>query len=176
MANKKRKSFLDLLNIKSKRKVEVPEPKKVNFQENDNNYKERLDNEHLQKMEAKEPLESSEWLAKAAEDGQLTLDVYQTDKDIIIKSTIAGVKPEDLDISYNNGMVTIKGERKGEEKIDQQNYFYQELYWGGFSRSVILPTDIDEDNIQAELKNGILTVKLPKKEEKHKKKIEVKTT
>lgn len=95
-------------------------------------------------------------------EGQLTIDVYQTDDDIIIKSTIAGVKPEDLDVSINNDMLTIKGERKFEDEVSEENFYYQECYWGGFSRSVVLPVDVVPEKIEATLKNGILTVKLPK--------------
>jgi HSP20 family protein len=106
-------------------------------------------------------------------EGQLTIDVYQTDNDIVIKSTIAGVKPEDLDISINNDMVTIKGERKNEELIDHNNYYYQECYWGSFSRSVLLPVDIISDKAEASLKNGILTLRLPKADTTKIKKIQV---
>lgn len=98
----------------------------------------------------------------ATADGQLTIDVYQTDTEIVIKSTIAGVKPEDLDVSINNDMVTIKGERKNDEAVSPENYYYQECYWGGFSRSVVLPVDIISDKAEASLKNGILTIRLPK--------------
>ena len=79
-------------------------------------------------------------------EGQLTIDVYQTDNDIVVKSTIAGVKPEDLDVSISNDMVTIRGERRKEELVEEENYYYQECYWGPFSRKVILPENIDIDS------------------------------
>ncbi len=106
-------------------------------------------------------------------EGQLTIDVYQTDDDVIIKSTIAGVKPEDLDVSINNDMVTIRGERKQDEEISAENYYYQECYWGPFSRSVILPVEIVSDKTEATMKNGILTLKLPKADTTKTKKIQV---
>ena len=106
-------------------------------------------------------------------EGQLTIDVYQTDNDIFIKSTIAGVKPEDLDVAINNDMVTIKGERKQEDAVPQENYYYQECYWGPFSRSVLLPVDIISDKAEAALKNGILTIRLPKADVTKVKKIQV---
>jgi HSP20 family protein len=106
-------------------------------------------------------------------EGQLTIDVYQTDNDIVIKSTIAGVKPEDLDVSINNDMVTIRGERKNEEQVSEDNYYYQECYWGGFSRSVILPVDIISEKAEASMKNGILTIRLPKADSNKTKKIQV---
>ena len=104
----------------------------------------------------------------------MTIDVYQTESDIIIKSTIAGVKPEDLDIAITNDMVTIRGKREREEEIKQQNYYYQECYWGAFSRSVILPVDVAADKSEATMKNGILTLRLPKVEKEQTKKIKVK--
>ncbi|HAI74484.1 MAG TPA: hypothetical protein DCS28_00400 [Candidatus Moranbacteria bacterium] len=106
-------------------------------------------------------------------EGQLTIDVYQTDTDVVIKSTIAGVKPEDLDVSINNDMLTIRGERKNEEQIQEENYYYQECYWGSFSRSVILPVDVIADKIEASMKNGILTVRMPKAANNRAKKIQV---
>lgn len=107
------------------------------------------------------------------DEGQLTIDVYQTENDIVIKSTIAGVKPEDLDVAINNDMVTIKGERKSEEVVDEENYYYQECYWGSFSRSVVLPVDVLADKAEASLKNGILTICLPKAASNKAKKIQV---
>lgn len=106
-------------------------------------------------------------------EGQLTIDVYQTENDIVIKSTIAGVKPEDLDVSINNDMVTVKGERKNEEIVEHGNYYYQECYWGSFSRSVLLPVDVIPEKADAALKNGILTIRLPKADTTKTKKIQV---
>lgn len=121
-----------------------------------------------------EPAQMSEetsWSGDA--EGQLTIDVYQTESDVVIKSTIAGVKPEDLDVDINNDMVTIKGERKSEEEVTQDNYYYQECYWGSFSRSVVLPVDVLADKADASLKNGILTIRLPKAETNKAKRIQV---
>lgn len=106
-------------------------------------------------------------------EGQLTIDVYQTENDIVIKSTIAGVKPEDLDVSINSDMVTIRGERKNEENVPEENYYYQECYWGQFSRSVILPVDVLADKAEASMKNGIFTLRLPKADTTRTKKIQV---
>lgn len=107
-------------------------------------------------------------------EGALTIDVYQTDNDIVIVSTIAGVTAKDLDVSITNDMVTVSGERKNPVKVRQENYFYQECYWGPFSRSVILPIDVDAEKALAELKDGVLTVTLPKSEKVKIKKIPVK--
>ena len=102
------------------------------------------------------------WLAEEYEEGQLSIDVYQTPSKIIVKSTIAGVKSEDIDISINNDMLTIRGRREMQEKIREEDYLYKECYWGSFSRSIILPVEIDSENIDASLENGVLTVTLPK--------------
>jgi|SRR3989344_2751886 len=99
---------------------------------------------------------------KADYDGQLTVDVFQTDKDIVIQSTIAGVDHSDLDISVTKEMVTIKGKRTAPDKVKSSDYYYQELFWGPFSRSIILPEDIDSDKAKASMKNGLLTIRLPK--------------
>ncbi len=123
-----------------------------------------------------EPATQTAWEPEAETadaDGQLTIDVYQTDNDIVIKSTIAGVKPEHLDVGINNDMITIKGERMMEEEVSEENYYYQECYWGSFSRSVVLPTDVLTDKIDATLKNGILTIRLPKADTTKTKKIQV---
>lgn len=106
-------------------------------------------------------------------EGQLTIDVFQTPKEIIIKSTIAGVGPENIDVSIDNDMVTIKGERKNSHEVSEEDYYYQECYWGAFSRSVILPVDVIADKAVAKLKNGILTLRLPKAKESKTKKISV---
>ncbi|MFC1644463.1 Hsp20/alpha crystallin family protein [Patescibacteria group bacterium] len=110
---------------------------------------------------------------EADDDGQLTIDVYQTDTEVVIKSTIAGVKPEDLDVSINNDMVVIKGERTNEEEIKEEDFYYQECYWGSFSRSIVLPVDVLSEKAEASLKNGILTLRLPKAETNKIKKIQV---
>jgi HSP20 family protein len=105
--------------------------------------------------------ESSDWLEDGNE-GQLSVDVFQTSEHVVIKSTIAGVKPEDIDVSINNDMITIRGERHQEEEIQEDDYYYQECYWGAFSRSIILPVEVKSEEVDATLKNGVLTVKLPK--------------
>ena len=117
------------------------------------------------------PAEDEGWAGDS--EGQLTIDVYQTDNDIVIKSTIAGVKPEDLDVSINNDMVTIRGDRKNEEVVESENYYYQECYWGTFSRSVILPVEVIADKAEAAMKNGILTIRLPKADTTKSKRIQV---
>lgn len=115
---------------------------------------------------------AGDWMTES--EGQLTIDVYQTPNEIVIMSTIAGVSPEDIDITMANDMITIKGNRKKNEEVQEEDYYYQECYWGPFSRSVILPIDIEVDQAQASMKNGILTIRLPKIEKVKTKKITIK--
>ena len=95
-------------------------------------------------------------------EGHLTIDVFQTEDDVVIQSTIAGADTNDLDISVTNDMVTIKGKRAPEQKIKSSDYYWQELYWGPFSRSIILPVDVNSGAAKASMKNGLLTIRLPK--------------
>ena len=113
----------------------------------------------------KEPQEASE--------GSLTVDVYRDDGDIVIQSTSAGATAPDLDITILNYMVTIKGARQPETKVRQNNYYYQELYWGPFSRSIILPEEVDADAAKASMKNGILTIRLPTLEKAKTKRLKI---
>ena len=106
--------------------------------------------------------------------GQLAVDVYQTPKEIIIKTMVAGVKPEDLDISITRDMVTIAGSRSVSEEIIDEDYFHQELYWGSFSRSIVLPAEIDVDAAEAIEKQGLLILKLPKVDKDRQSKVKVK--
>ncbi|MAF13692.1 MAG: hypothetical protein CMI53_02250 [Parcubacteria group bacterium] len=101
------------------------------------------------------------WLGSDNE-GQLQLDVFQDNKNLYIKSTIAGVSPKDIEISMHNDTLTIRGSRKQEHEIEEKDYYFQECYWGNFSRSIVLPTDVQSDKISADLKNGVLTITLPK--------------
>src|SRR3989344_3316499 len=114
---------------------------------------------------------SEDWLSEY--EGQLTIDMFQTKDNVIIKSTIAGVKPEDVDVTIANDMVTIRGERKRDFEASSEDYFYQECYWGSFSRSVVLPVDVDIEQVSADLKDGILTITLPKAAKAKAKKVKV---
>lgn len=95
------------------------------------------------------------------EEGHLTVDVFKSGNDIVIQSTLAGTDPGDLDVSITKNMVTIKGRREVDNTAKTSDYYHRELYWGSFSRSIILPADIDPDNAKASMKNGVLTIKLP---------------
>jgi len=104
----------------------------------------------------------------------LAVDMYETDQDVVIKSSVPGVKPDDLDITITGDTLTIKGETKAEEKVEKANYIRQEHRYGAFSRSVTLPTSIVAEDAKAEFENGVLTLTLPKAEEVKPKTIKVK--
>lgn len=96
------------------------------------------------------------------EEGQLAVDAYQTENEVVINAPIAGVNPHDLEIGITDEVITIKGERRRSENVNPENYFTQECYWGPFTRSYLLPVAIESDLAQATLKNGILTIVVPK--------------
>lgn len=106
-------------------------------------------------------------------EGELAVDVYQTDDEIVIQSTIAGVKPEDLDISIENDTITISGERQNIVEDKGKNYFYQECFWGAFSREIILPEEVDGGRAEAVMKDGVFTLRIPKIERQKVKKVKV---
>ncbi|PIZ71653.1 MAG: heat-shock protein Hsp20 [Candidatus Portnoybacteria bacterium CG_4_10_14_0_2_um_filter_39_11] len=120
-----------------------------------------------------EPEKTENWLPDP--EGQLAIDVYQTPTDIVIKSTIAGVDSNNLDVSITNDMVTIKGKRENDVATKPDDYYYQECYWGPFSRSIILPTDVLAEEAAAVFRSGILTIRLPKAEKVRTKKIKIET-
>jgi len=103
---------------------------------------------------------SSNWFSGEA---QLSVDVWEDKDNIIIRSTVAGIKPEDLEISISNDLLTIRGQRIEDNISDGVVYYSRECYWGAFSRSIVLPKEIDQKKIEATIKNGVLFIKLPKK-------------
>ena len=111
--------------------------------------------------------------AETQGDGQLAIDLYETDMEFVVRSTIAGVKPEDLDITVENDMVTIKGSRAEQKEENSGKYYYQECYWGSFSRQIILPEEVDSDKTEASMKNGVLILRIPKARKIQKKKISI---
>jgi len=101
-------------------------------------------------------------------EGQLAIDLYQTDSEVVIQAPIAGVKKEDLDIMIENDVIVIKGRREEPEETEEKNYFYQECYWGPFSRQIIMPVEGDPSRAEATMKNGILTIRIPRIEREKK--------
>lgn len=109
----------------------------------------------------------------AEPEGQLTVDVYQTGDDIVVESAVAGVRPEDIDISVTTDSIVIRGSRHHDVVDQEQDYLYQECYWGRFARSIILPQEVDPESADVKFKNGILTVRLPKANRKKTRKLQV---
>jgi HSP20 family protein len=117
--------------------------------------------------------DDADWAAGEPE-GQLTVDVYQTADEIVVESAIAGVHPDDLDITVTTDSISIRGNRAREKNVRDEDYLYQECYWGKFGRSIILPQEVDPENAEVTFKNGILTVHLPKANKKKTHKLRVK--
>jgi HSP20 family protein len=135
----------------------------------------RMDDDEIESKEEKETARSiSAWDDEDEKVGELTVDVYQTADMIVIKAMIAGVKPEDLDISITRDLVTIEGKREEEKTAKDDDYFMRELYWGSFLRSISLPEEIDVDEAEAIEKHGLLILKLPKLDKKKQSKLKVK--
>jgi len=108
------------------------------------------------------------------EDAQLTVDVFQTASEIIVKTMVAGVKPEDLEVNITRDMVTVRGEREEDRTVSGEDYIHRELYWGSFSRSISLPEEIDVDGAEAVEKHGMLILRLPKLDKHRRTKLRVK--
>lgn len=107
------------------------------------------------------------------EEGQLSIDVYQTDDELVIQSTVAGVTLDDLEILVHNDMLIVRGKRLPPEPVHSEQYLYRECYWGPFSRTIVLPRDVDASQIKASLRNGLLVIKMPKIINESFKKVEV---
>jgi HSP20 family protein len=122
-----------------------------------------------QKMAKPKIIESKDSVAAwddSEPEGQLTVDVYQTPNDIVVESAIAGVRPEDIDIQ-------VTADSRREKEVSDEDYLYQECYWGRFARSIILPQEVDPEGADVTFKNGILTIRLPKVNKKKAKKLKV---
>lgn len=123
--------------------------------------------------------EQKEWFEQqeeSSEEGQLAVDVYQTPEDIVIKTMVAGVRPEDLDISITRDMVTIKGTRESANEATEDNFFFKELYWGTFTRTIVLPQEIEVEGAEAVEKHGLLIIRLPKIDKGRQTKLRVKAS
>jgi len=108
------------------------------------------------------------------ESGQLPVDVYQTPNEIVIRTFIAGVRPDEINVSISRDMVVIEGSRDAAESIADNDYFHQELFWGAFARTILLPQEVDVDGSTAGAKDGLLTLVLPKLDKARQTKLRVK--
>jgi len=154
-----------------KKKIEVKKAEET--KQKPTKEKENLEspNPSIEISEKKTIEDKEKWLQP---EGELAVDVYQTEEEIVIQSTIAGIKPESLDISVENDVVTIRGIRERPEEDGERDYFYQECYWGPFSRKIILPEETDPSRTDATMKEGVLTIRIPKIQKEKKRKVMVK--
>ena len=118
-------------------------------------------NSNIMNTQAKPWITDADWVDHS--EGQLAVDVVEDQKKVIIRSAIAGVNSKDLDISVTDDTVTIRGKREIDcEESETATTHIQECHWGGFSRSIVLPTHVRSEKADAKLKNGILTIAIPK--------------
>ncbi|KND50508.1 MAG: Protein containing Heat shock protein Hsp20 protein [Parcubacteria bacterium C7867-007] len=109
-------------------------------------------------------------------DGELPVDVYQTPSEIVIRTFIAGVRPDEISLSLSRDMVVIEGAREERDAVTDEDYFIRELFWGSFSRTILLPQEVDVDNASAGAKDGLLTIVMPKLDKSRQTKLKVKST
>lgn len=119
--------------------------------------------------------ENSNWIEEETEEAELTVDVYQTPDEIIVQTMIAGVKPDDIQLTITRNMITIKGKREDIRTVDEEDYFTKELYWGGFSRTILLPQEVETEETEAVEKHGLLTIKLQKIDKEKRANIKIKS-
>ncbi len=115
------------------------------------------------------------WIEEEVEEAELTVDVYQTPREIIVQTMVAGVKPEDLELTITRDMLTIRGERAESRVISEDDYFTKELYWGKFSRAISLPAEVEPEEVEAIEKHGLLTIKLQKVDKEKRNNVKVKS-
>jgi HSP20 family protein len=128
-----------------------------------------------QDEEITEELVREESILDDEEEGQLAVDMYQTPTEIIIRTMVAGVKPEDLDIAITRDMVTIRGKRMESYEITDNDFFHKELYWGSFSRTIVLPAEVEIEEAEASEKHGLLTLILPKIDKNRQSKLKIRS-
>ena len=118
---------------------------------------------------------NSNWIEEENEEAELSVDVYQTPTDIVVQTMIAGVRPEDLELSIARDIITISGKREENRNIDEENYFTKELYWGKFSRTISLSVEVEPEEVEATEKHGLVTVKIKKVDKEKKNSVKVKS-
>jgi HSP20 family protein len=121
------------------------------------------------------PIPNDEKTPLKKEVGQLSLDIYHTDKEIIILAPVAGVSKEDIKLSITDDVLVIKGERKLRESVPEENYYTKECFWGDFSRSIVLPLEADIKGVEASFDNCVLEIHIPKTEVEKTKIIKIKS-
>jgi HSP20 family protein len=138
----------------------------------------KLDESEFDTMEERAPrhhAKADTLLEDSPVDAELAVDVYQTPDEIVIKTMVAGVRPEDLDINITRDMVSLKGRREEVAEEEGKDFFHKELYWGSFARTIVLPEEIEVEEAEAVEKHGLLTIRLPKVDKSKKNKLRVKS-
>ncbi len=115
------------------------------------------------------------WMEEENDEAELSVDVYQTPTEIIVQTMVAGVRPEDLELTIARDLVTIRGKREESRTVDEENYFAKELYWGRFSRTISLPAEVEPEEAEATEKHGLLTIKLKKVDKEKKNSIKIRS-
>lgn len=109
-----------------------------------------------------QPIEEKKPFELPGKEGELAIDVYQTDKEIVIQTAVSGVTPEELDISMEKDVLTIRGSRENPSEDKNKKYLFQECYWGKFVRRIIIPEETDPSRINASMKDGVITIRIPR--------------
>ena len=134
------------------------------------------EHEEVRKLAVKgDKKNGSGWMEEENEEMELAVDVYQTPTDIVVQTMVAGVRPEDLELTIARDMITIHGKREEFLNIDEENYFTKELYWGSFSRTILLPQEVEPEEAEATEKHGLLSIRLQKVDKEKKNTVKVKS-
>jgi HSP20 family protein len=120
----------------------------------------------FQKKHAAQEETAPDWFQETQE-GQLAVDVFRQGRYLIIRSTIAGVDPSNLDVAINGDLLTVRGTRESGHEIKEDEWFHRECYWGAFSRSIILPMDVESDKAEASFVHGLLEIRIPLRDTAH---------
>lgn len=154
----------------------MPNKKRSFFERLTGSVHEEEEEEEIQELpHKKDKKENGTWMEEENNEAELAVDVYQTPTDIIIQTMVAGVRPEDLELNIARDMITIRGKRGENRIIDEDNYFTKELYWGKFSRTILLPQEIEPEEADATERHGLLTIRLQKVDKDKKNIIKVKS-
>ncbi len=136
----------------------------------------RMDDDMLEEHdEAPQAKQTENWMEEENDEAELAVDVYQTPTDIVIQTFVAGVRPENLDLTIARDMITISGKREENRNVGEDNYFTKELYWGKFSRTISLPQEIEPEEAEATERHGLLTIRLEKIDKEKKTNIKVRS-
>ena len=175
MADTKKKSFFERLTGS----MRVDESDFMEEQVNTNTRKSAYTNGDMVRSvrikEERDPFEEAYTKPEEEEDGELPIDIYETDDEIIVQTFVAGVRPDELHISITRDTMTIKGKRQASSSVEDDTYYIRELYWGSFSRSVDLPAEVEPEEAEAVEKHGLIIIKLPKIDKEKRAQVKIKS-